>query len=104
MIGFGICYCIACLFFFLEWEYDIQCMEWFVKPWAGIAVLILVVPVSIWCMIHMLFQPVEPRKWADTEHLFTHKKHVCGNVYLIRDKNAKWPWQRLFFVRIKKME
>jgi hypothetical protein len=66
-----------------------------------LALVIAFIPICIYRIFFRLtIKPVLKRRWDKAD--LTLKKHLFGNLWFCVDKEAKYLWNKIFFVRVEK--
>jgi hypothetical protein len=94
IIGFAVCYCIACVIALIDEDWIV---EWLVKPFCAVALVIVFIPCFFWHVFRYLFNGVTEKTLQGVLDL---PHYNFGPIYVFYDKEAKHIWNKIFFVRV----
>ena len=105
LLGFGICYFLACFIIFFVNQYNIsQPRLWFTRPWGIFMLIICFIPALLIQMFKFLKKGISEKQWDLVQKVFPDikRKRLFNNTYFCQNPNARNFFERYYFIRVKK--
>lgn len=105
LLGFGICYFLACVIIFLEDQYNVAKPRlWFVLPWGIFMLILCFIPNLFIETFKFLIKGISEEQWNSVQNVFPEikRKRLFNNTYFCQNPNARNFYERYYFIRVKK--
>lgn len=104
LLGFGICYFLACFVIFFENQYNMsQPRLWFARPWGIFMLIICFIPTLLIQMFKLLVNGIPEEQYNLIQKVFPDikRKRLFNNIYFCQNPNARRLSKRYYFIRVK---